>query len=57
MIHYVIMGNDFPEAICSTEELAQRYVAAMKLKDKNRGMINRIYWRAVPFVVDKEPVP
>jgi hypothetical protein len=46
---WVVMGNDFPDAVFSTEAAADAYCAMQK------GINSRIYWRSFDFVLDKEP--
>jgi hypothetical protein len=59
MKHYVIMGNDFPEGICSTAEKADAVVALKRGEEQDKlraaGETHgrpRIYWRAWAFEVD-----
>lgn len=51
---WVVMGNDYPSAVFSTEKRADGYVAARKEDEPRVGP--RIYWRSYEFHVDKEEV-
>ena len=49
---YVIMGNDFPESVFASEEVAERYVKAKMADPANRherSNTPRIYWRSYEF--------
>lgn len=46
---YVVMGNDYPDAVFTTQELADAYCAKQKQVDLMNG--RRIYWRVYPFPV------
>ena len=51
---FVVMSNDFPDCVISTEEGAEDYVAtriAVERALKPRGP--RIYWRWYEFTLDK----
>jgi hypothetical protein len=52
---YVIMGNDFPDGVCSTEDKAKKVVERLKAKEAeeypNRRAM-RIHWRYYDFEVD-----
>lgn len=56
---WVVMGNDFPEAVFDKAELAHSLVAIEKAKNElaiQRGDTqHRIYWRAVEFTLNKGP--
>lgn len=45
---YVVMGNDFPDAVFTSAELAQVYCAS-KAVDTRPGGITRVYWRFYDF--------
>ena len=47
---WVIMGNDFPVGVYSTEAKAKAFIAKQKDADGGR----RIYWRSYQYVVDAE---
>lgn len=50
---FVIMGNDFPEGICSTEEKAKAVVVLKKAEEQGLTYDHpRIYWRHYEFDVD-----
>lgn len=50
---WVIMGNDYPEAICSSQEKADRKINALKVDQFRRyGPDTRIHWRSYEFTVD-----
>lgn len=55
---HLVMGNDHPDAIFSSEELAERHMERMKAKDadeKAKGQLRgNIYWRAYDYVVDEK---
>lgn len=59
MTIYVIMGNDYPEAVFSEEKLAVAFVAKMKGKltslDGTSANPTRVHWRYYPFELDKDP--
>jgi hypothetical protein len=44
---WVVMGNDYPDAVFSTEEAAEAHCALQRLKTK------RIHWRVYGFAVRK----
>jgi hypothetical protein len=46
---YLVMGNDFPEAVFTTREAAEAYCDRQKDRDKAAG--RRIYWRVKEFEV------
>jgi hypothetical protein len=52
---WVVMGNDFPDCVCATQEIAERYVAAKRHdqdlinSSSQTGYIARVYWRAHEF--------
>jgi hypothetical protein len=52
---WVIMGNDYPEAVFDNEEAAEQDVEARKKLDKieHRGM-TKIYWRAYKFTLQSD---
>ena len=47
---YVIMGNDYPGAVFSTKEAAEKFVAERKKKCKDG--LTPIYWRSYEFEMD-----
>src|SRR5438309_1423043 len=52
---FVIMGNDYPAAVFSTEAAASAYVEMKKHEDPHYGMkytSPRIYWRFYEFEID-----
>jgi hypothetical protein len=55
---YVVMGNDFPSSVWSTEALAEKEVERQKRDDfrnnTNRYPSPRIHWRVNEFVLDRE---
>lgn len=56
---YVIMGNDFPDAVFSTRELADDFIRR-KTAEENKACkagsgLRRIYWRSYQFTLDQEP--
>lgn len=52
MIIHVVMGNDFPDAVFSSETLAEEYCERRRVDDRREG--RRIYWRVNSFEVDAE---
>jgi hypothetical protein len=48
------MGNDFPDAVFSTETLADAYVEKKKAEDNpsRDGFYRRIHWRHYEFDMD-----
>lgn len=49
---WVIMGNDFPDAVFSSEKAADKHVEKMKAEtDKRPGGTPRIYWRSYEFTL------
>lgn len=55
---YVIMGNDYPDAVFSDAGQADRHCEKMRERDRKMDQRPRIYWRSYPFKVDArlEPV-
>lgn len=49
---YVVMGNDYPEAVFSTPSAAEAFCRKKKAEREDR----RIYWRDYDFVVDEQAV-
>lgn len=52
---YVVMSNDYPDSVFSTEKLAKDYVAAKELAAREpRNYQDRtfVYWKVYPFNVD-----
>lgn len=45
LVAYVVMGNDFPDAVFSTEDDAEKHCRDQKFKN------SRIYWRMYRFEV------
>lgn len=50
MTVYVVMGNDFPAGVFSTQALADAYCESQKAEDAKRGA--RIYWRVYEYELD-----
>jgi hypothetical protein len=50
---FVVMGNDYPDAVFSTLELAEAYCE--KQRRQQREASRPVYWRPYPFVVDNDP--
>ena len=47
---WVIMGNDFPDAVFDNEEAAEAHIKARKAEGKiHGGSYAKIYWRAYEF--------
>lgn len=58
---FVVMGNDYPDAVFWHESAANRYVEDKKREDKVRQrdagtIFSRIYWRVYDFEL-REDVP
>jgi hypothetical protein len=56
---WVIMGNDYPEAVFDNEADAEKDVAARKKLDEISrqnmvGYSSKIYWRAYKFVLQSD---
>lgn len=45
---YVVMGNDFPDAVFSSESEADAYCARQRTENPK----SRVYWRSYDFVLD-----
>lgn len=52
---YVVMGNDFPEAVLSTEQAADKFIKKMKGKPGDARQAFRIHWRYYSFQLNKTP--
>lgn len=60
---YVIMGNDYPAAVCSKEKVADTLVKKLikheqKIQDtmkQQRRCCTRIHWRYYDFNLNQEP--
>lgn len=50
---FVIMGNDFPDSVVSSQKAADEYIEARKAVDKAMKVGHRIYWRSYEFEIDK----
>ena len=50
---FVVMGNDFPDAVFSNEALAEAYMTTKKNEDPRKGYGNRIHWRCYEFDVNE----
>jgi hypothetical protein len=51
---WVIMGNDYPDAVRLTKRAADRYVERMKAENRKSlyaGSGGKIYWRHYEFTV------
>lgn len=46
---FVVMGNDYPDAVFNTEKAANDYCARRKAENKPNERV--IYWRAYEFTV------
>jgi hypothetical protein len=49
---WVVMGNDFPDAVFKSEAAAEKYCADKKAanhKDRQSGHGRMIYWRSYDF--------
>jgi hypothetical protein len=58
---YVVMGNDFPEAVFSTEIEAEKLCERRRFEEGPKPpkgyRVPRIYWRVYPFELDGEVKP
>ncbi len=54
MMVYVIMGNDYPEAVFT--DIVQAQAFADRRRDEDRPITgrtaSRVYWRVTPFELD-----
>lgn len=50
MLVYVVMGNDYPDAVFSTRSEAMEYCDEMK------AITPKMYWRVIPFKLDETEV-
>ncbi len=52
---WVVMGNDFPDAVFATEALASQYVVQKKELDAKRVKEHyaTIYWRSYAFTLQE----
>lgn len=48
---YVVMGNDYPDKVLLSEEVAEKYCAEQKAIPTQTGTM-RIYWRHYEFDLD-----
>ena len=53
MVVYVVMGNDYPSAVFTSEVEAEAY-CYRKREERSDGTITRIYWRVYEFTMDAE---
>ena len=57
---WVVMGNDYPSGVFSSEDLANKHIDHQKAKlakqqeHLDKYMRPRIYWRATEFNLDGE---
>jgi len=50
---YVVMGNDYPDAVFTSEQVAKAYVLKKKAhRDLHR--VTRIHWRYYEFTLNRE---
>jgi hypothetical protein len=50
---YVVMGNDYPDCVFSTEKKAEAYCDKRRA-EKSGVHQPRVYWRAYEFIVDEK---
>lgn len=50
---WVVMGNDYPEAVFTTESKAEEF--CQKMKEQQKGEQRRIYWRSYKFILNRDP--
>lgn len=48
---FVVMANDYPDSVFSTERDAEAYCT--KQRDAPSSQLRRIYWRVYEFTLDK----
>jgi DNA polymerase I-like protein with 3'-5' exonuclease and polymerase domains len=46
---WVVMGNDYPDAVFASEKEAEAHIKRKKREDKKKGTGRTIYWRAISF--------
>jgi hypothetical protein len=52
---YVVMGNDFPEAVFSKEKDAEAFCAEKVGKKPHKGLpAAHVHWRTYEFKLDRE---
>jgi hypothetical protein len=49
---YVVMGNDFPDAVFDSEAAAEAYCETKR--DEKRPWTRTIYWRVYEFTLNPE---
>ncbi|WP_189400822.1 MULTISPECIES: hypothetical protein [unclassified Mesorhizobium] len=50
---WVIMGNDYPAGVASSEANAEGKIAELKERDKRRGVRDgAVHWRTYEFTLD-----
>jgi hypothetical protein len=60
MIAYVVMGNDYPDAVFSQSEEAAAYCTKQREKEEERNkregrkFYAKIYWRVWAFEIDQK---
>ena len=52
---YVVMGNDFPDSVFTSQALADAYCRDRSAEYRPGQGQRRIYWRVYPFVLDRAP--
>jgi hypothetical protein len=50
---FVIMGNDYPAAVFTTEAKAETFIKTKKAEDTEPSRAQRVYWRARGFWLDQ----
>jgi len=48
---YVIISNDYPAAVLSSEEAADRFVDKLRQEYKDAGLTSRVHWRSYEFKI------
>jgi len=51
---YVVMGNDYPDAVFTNEVVAERYCMTKRAEDLLLYVSPRIDWRVYPFDLIEE---
>ena len=54
---YVVMANDFPDSVFSSEKKAEAYCDNQRNNDKPKSVYSpRVYWRIHEFIIDEKEV-
>lgn len=50
---YVVMGNDFPDAVFDSEAAAEAYCEIQRMADKRAAAAATVYWRVYEFELQR----